>query len=66
VQAVRITRGGRLHPLLVAEGLSNPQIGGRLFTSRRTVQTHLGHISAKLDMSSPAQLAAEATRHQPG
>ena len=51
--------------VLVAEGLSNPQIGGRLYISRRTVQTHLAHIFAKLDMSSRAQLAAEVTRHQP-
>jgi DNA-binding CsgD family transcriptional regulator len=51
--------------VLVVEGLSNPQIGGRLYISRRTVQTHLAHIFAKLDMSSRAQLAAEVTRHQP-
>ena len=51
---------------LVAEGLSNPQIGRRLYISRRTVQTHLAHMFAKLDMSSRAQLAAEVTRRQPG
>ena len=50
---------------LVAEGLSNPQIGERLYVSRRTVQTHLAQIFAKLDTSSRAQLAAEAAR-QPG
>jgi len=43
---------------LVAEGLSNPQIADRLFVSRRTVQTHVGHIFTKLDIGSRAQLAA--------
>ncbi len=47
---------------LVAEGLSNPRIGERLYVSHRTVQTHLAHIFAKLDISSRAQLAAEVTR----
>jgi DNA-binding CsgD family transcriptional regulator len=47
---------------LVAEGLSNPQIGDRLYVSRRTVQTHLAHVFAKLSISSRAQLAAEVTR----
>jgi DNA-binding CsgD family transcriptional regulator len=48
---------------LVAEGLSNPAIGDRLFVSRRTVQSHLAHIFTKLNVSSRAQLAAEAARH---
>jgi DNA-binding CsgD family transcriptional regulator len=47
---------------LVAEGLSTPQIGERLFVSRRTVQTHLAHVFAKLGISSRTQLAAEAAR----
>ena len=47
---------------LVAEGLSNPQIGERLYISSRTVQTHLAHVFAKLDISARAQLAAEVTR----
>ena len=49
---------------LVAEGLSNPQIGQRLFVSGRTVQTHLAHVFAKLDITARAQLAAEVSRHQ--
>ncbi len=49
---------------LVAEGLSNPQIGARLYVSRRTVQTHVAHVFAKLDLNSRAHLAAEVTRHR--
>jgi DNA-binding CsgD family transcriptional regulator len=48
---------------LVAEGLTNPQIGERLYVSRRTVQTHLAHVFAKLGLASRTQLAAEVARH---
>jgi DNA-binding CsgD family transcriptional regulator len=51
---------------LVAEGLTNPQIGDRLFISRRTVQAHLAHIFAKLDLTSRAQLAALVAGHRGG
>jgi predicted ATPase/class 3 adenylate cyclase/DNA-binding CsgD family transcriptional regulator len=47
---------------LVTEGLTNPQIGERLFISKGTVRTHLSHIFAKLDVTTRSQLAAEATR----
>jgi DNA-binding CsgD family transcriptional regulator len=48
---------------LVAEGLTNPAIGMRLFMSRGTVKTHLGHIFTKLDISNRTELARLATRH---
>ena len=49
---------------LVAQGLTNPQIGDRLFISRRTVQAHLAHVFAKLDLTSRAQLAALVAEHK--
>lgn len=48
---------------LAAEGLTNRQVGERLFVSRRTVETHLAHVFAKLGLGSRAQLAAEVARH---
>jgi predicted ATPase/DNA-binding CsgD family transcriptional regulator len=46
---------------LVAEGLTNPEIGARLFMSRGTVKTHLSHIFTKLDKANRAELAAAAS-----
>ena len=42
---------------LVADGLTNRQIGERLFISRRTVETHVSHVFTKLDVSSHANVA---------
>jgi DNA-binding NarL/FixJ family response regulator len=42
---------------LAADGLSNPEIGTRLFLSPRTVQYHLGKIFTKLHIASRIQLA---------
>ena len=47
---------------LTAQGLSNPEIGARLFIGRATVKTHLAHIFTKLGVTSRAELAAKATR----
>jgi DNA-binding NarL/FixJ family response regulator len=64
--AARAEPGSTVRPLtrrereiagLVAEGLGNREIAGRLFLSKRTVDSHIEHIFAKLSFSSRAQLA---------
>ncbi|MDP9325077.1 MAG: LuxR C-terminal-related transcriptional regulator, partial [Candidatus Dormibacteraeota bacterium] len=47
---------------LVGEGLTNPQIGERLFISKRTVQAHLSRIFGKLGVSSRSELASAAAK----
>jgi DNA-binding NarL/FixJ family response regulator len=48
---------------LVAEGLTNPQIGARLFLSPRTVEHHLHAIFNKTGVSSRAAAARWAAEH---
>jgi predicted ATPase/DNA-binding CsgD family transcriptional regulator len=45
---------------LVRLGLTNIEIGERLFCSPRTVQSHLTHIFAKLGVAGRTELAAQA------
>jgi predicted ATPase/DNA-binding CsgD family transcriptional regulator len=49
---------------LVSEGLTNRQIGERMFVSRETVKTHLSHIFKKLEVRNRAELSAQAVRRK--
>lgn len=51
---------------LAGEGLTNPEIGARLFVSKRTVGNHLAHIFTKLGITSRVQLAAEVAARPSG
>jgi non-specific serine/threonine protein kinase len=53
-----LTRREREVAGLIADGLTNRQIGARLFIAERTVDTHVGRILAKLGCASRAQVAA--------
>lgn len=50
---------------LVAAGKSNPDIANELLLSRRTVQTHVSHILAKLNVRSRVEVASQAATQEP-
>jgi DNA-binding CsgD family transcriptional regulator len=71
---VRPTRGGsapastltrrELEVLaLLGEGLSNREIGDRLFITRKTVEHHVANVLAKVGLSGRGEAAAYAVRH---
>ena len=47
---------------LVADGLSNQEIAGKLVISERTVRNHVGNILAKLNLANRTQAALYAVR----
>lgn len=68
--------GPALHELLtarelevarcVAQGLTNPEIGKRLFISARTVSTHLANIYERLGIHTRAALASTIAQYEHG
>jgi DNA-binding NarL/FixJ family response regulator len=51
---------------LAADGLSNREIGQRLFLSHRTISTHLYRVFPKLGITSRAELSAALTPRTAG
>jgi ATP/maltotriose-dependent transcriptional regulator MalT len=50
---------------LVGLGLSNAEIGARLFISPKTVEHHVGHVLGKLNLKNRAAAAAYVVRTRP-
>jgi DNA-binding CsgD family transcriptional regulator len=60
-----LTAQERQIALLARDGLSNPEIGGRLFLSPRTIEWHLRKVFTKLDISSRKELGEKLPHSEP-
>ena len=60
-----LTRRERQVAALLAQGLSNREIAGRLVISQRTAESHVEHILTKLGFTSRAQAAAWVAAQHP-
>jgi DNA-binding NarL/FixJ family response regulator len=47
---------------LIAQGLSNKRIAGKLFISTKTVKTHVANIMEKLDVSNRTEAVVSSIR----
>jgi DNA-binding CsgD family transcriptional regulator len=54
--AAQLTASERRVAELAADGQSNPEIAQALFVTRKTVETHLGHVYAKLNIAGRGEL----------
>ena len=59
--AAKLTRQELKVLRLVAEGLTNPEIGSRLYLSRHTVKEYLSHAMRKLEVSNRIEAVRKAT-----
>jgi predicted ATPase/DNA-binding CsgD family transcriptional regulator len=64
--ALKLTRRGQEVAELVALGLTNREIGERLFLSERTIEWHVEQILNRLGFTSRIQVAAWVARTQTG
>ena len=58
-----LTKRERTVLALLAVGLNNSEIAGKLVVSPSTIKSHVSHILAKLDVSSRTEAVALAVRH---
>ncbi len=61
-EPVRLSRREKQVIGLIAQGLSNRQIGRLLMLSENTIKSHVTHILAKTDCTARAQAVAHAIR----
>jgi DNA-binding CsgD family transcriptional regulator len=59
----QLTASERRVAELAAEGHSNPEIAQALFVTRKTIETHLGHVYRKLDVAGRGELPRALGAH---